>query len=80
MSNFKMCDRDGGLFSTNHVGWSTATLTIHREYADKSKYEEKSVLDFCPECTADMTGGDKVPMALIPGETRADLPRQSDRL
>lgn len=75
MSSLKMCDRDGGMFSTNLVGWGQGTIVIHRKYEDGSKYTETSTMDFCPECVADMTGV-KVPMTALEG---LSLPRQTDR-
>jgi hypothetical protein len=79
VSSIRQCDRDGGMFSTNQVGWGTGTFTIHRKYGDGGNYEESVKFDFCPACITDMTGAVRVPMQMLPGETREDLPRQTDR-
>jgi hypothetical protein len=78
MSTPKTCDRDGGNFNTNAVGWASGVFKIHRKYADGSRYEETVSLDFCPQCVEDMTGVPRVPMVMLPGETRDDLPKQGN--
>lgn len=76
MSTIRMCDRDGGQFSTNQEGWGSAKLEIHRKYADGSTYVETRVMDFCAPCVQDMAGNTKVPMAVLEG---MPLPVQTDR-
>jgi hypothetical protein len=75
VSSFKMCDPCGMLFSTNLDGWAEDVMTIHRRYADGTRYQENVKTDTCPPCVERITSAmrqPRLPQTAIPATRESD--------
>jgi hypothetical protein len=71
MSEVRMCDRCGRVFSLAESGWQTGQITTLAQDADGGEYQVRVSMDSCPDCAVAVKG--KRPTLAIAEAERADV-------
>ncbi len=56
MSEVRMCDRCGRVFSLAESGWQTGAITTLAEDDDGNEYQKRVSMDSCPDCAVAVKG------------------------